>query len=176
MECPGLARSPNGTVGARAPCRSEPRGHAESPRSVRRAAHTSFVARAYVILPLRGKLQGWLYENNTPLGRRGLVTIAHRRSTLRFVFGPDYYCEDGRFSRRMFVDMKVMKKRGSGLTPAPAHPDRTRMAHESSPAFNPTAFLAKVGSGKTILHCEKKTCCFHKAMPLTPSFTFRRDG
>ena len=56
--------------------------------------------------------------------------------------------------------MKVPKKRAQALTPATVHPDRTRMALTPSTAFNPTAFLANVGSGKTILHSRKHDVLF----------------
>ena len=60
----------------------------------------------------------------------------------------------------MIVDMKVLKKRAPTLTPATVHPDRTRMALTPSTAFNPTAFLANVGRGKTILHSRKHDVLF----------------
>jgi CRP/FNR family transcriptional regulator, cyclic AMP receptor protein len=59
----------------------------------------------------------------------------------------------------MVVDMKV-KKPEPALTPATVHPDRTRMARKASTAFNPTTFLTKVGSGKTILHSKKNDVLF----------------
>ena len=48
----------------------------------------------------------------------------------------------------------------SGLRPATALADRLRRTGQPATAFNPTAFLAQVGSGKTLLHPKKNDVLF----------------
>ena len=56
--------------------------------------------------------------------------------------------------------MKIRRKRESGLRPATALAERSRITGQPATAFNPTAFLAQVGSGKTLLHPKKNDVLF----------------
>lgn len=56
--------------------------------------------------------------------------------------------------------MKIRRKRESGLKPATALAERSRITGQPATAFNPTAFLAQVGSGKTLLHPKKNDVLF----------------
>lgn len=56
--------------------------------------------------------------------------------------------------------MKIRRKRESGPRPATALADRSRITGQPATAFNPTAFLAQVGSGKTLLHPKKNDVLF----------------
>ena len=56
--------------------------------------------------------------------------------------------------------MKIRKKREPGLAPATVHADSASMTNHPSTAFNPAAFLAKVGNGKRLLHSRKNDVLF----------------